>query len=46
MVGTAGEELIKRQCDVVARKGKVSSKRQGVSYLVVWWDAIARFCYR
>jgi len=46
MVGTAGEELIKRQYDVVARKGKVSGKRQSAPYLIIWWDAIARFCYR
>jgi len=46
MVGTAGEELIKGQYDVVPRKGKLSIKRQGIPYLVIWWDAIARFSYK
>ena len=46
MVGITSEELIKWQYDVVARKGKVSSQTQAVPYLIIWWDAIARFCYR
>jgi len=45
MVGTAGEELIKRQYDVVSRKGKLSSKKKGAPYLVIWWDAIASFFF-
>jgi hypothetical protein len=40
MVGTVGEELIKRQYVAVSTKVKLSIKRQGAAYLVIWWDAI------